>query len=128
MRLGELIKKYREEHGYSLRKFAEISGISNAYLSMLENGRYPSSDRPVVPTLTKLNQIASAMNMRVDDLIATIEDMPISIGNTPAAAALNSEDIIIAIAYHEADSVDREMVRRILKVNEKKDIEEDSAC
>ncbi len=128
MRLGELIKKYREEHGYSLRKFAEISGISNAYLSMLENGRYPSSDRPVVPTLTKLNQIASAMNMRVDDLIATIEDMPISIGNTPAASALNSEDIIIAIAYHEADSVDREMVRRILKVNEKRDIEEDSAC
>jgi transcriptional regulator with XRE-family HTH domain len=87
MKLGEIIRRYREDHGYSLRKFAEISGVSNSYLSMLETGRQPSSGRPVVPTLTKLNQIAAAMNMRVDDLIAVMDDTPVSLQDPPAPAA-----------------------------------------
>lgn len=42
MKIGEIIKKYRDEHGYSLREFSRISGVSNSYLSMLESGRLTS--------------------------------------------------------------------------------------
>ena len=78
MRLGEIIKRYREENGLSLRDFAKKSGVSNSYLSMLETGRQPQSGRPIVPTLTTLNKIASAVGMRIDDLIAAVDDMPVS--------------------------------------------------
>lgn len=77
MKIGEIIKKYRDEHGYSLREFSRISGVSNSYLSMLESGRHPRTGRPIVPTLTKINQIADAMGIGVDDLINVMDDTPV---------------------------------------------------
>lgn len=77
--LGKIIKQYREEHGLSLRDFAKISGVSNSYLSMLETGRQPSSGRPIVPTLTKINQIAAAMGVSPDDLVLSIS-LPAAVG------------------------------------------------
>lgn len=78
MKIGEIIKKYRKEHGLSLRDFSRISGVSNSYLSMLESGRSPRSDRPIVPTLTKLNQIAAAMGISVNELISDIGGVTVS--------------------------------------------------
>ena len=83
MKLGEILREYRKDHGLSLRDFAKISGVSNSYLSMLETGRQPSSGRPIVPTLTKLNQIAAAMNISLDDLIAAVDDTPVSFNEKP---------------------------------------------
>ena len=41
--LGEIIRQQRELAEYSLRQFAELSGISNPYLSQIERGlRAPS--------------------------------------------------------------------------------------
>ena len=56
---------------------ARISGVSNSYLSMLESGRHPRTGRPIVPTLTKINQIADAMGIGVDDLINVMDDTPV---------------------------------------------------
>lgn len=39
MTLGDVISKYRAEHGISMDKFAELSGISKAYISILERNR-----------------------------------------------------------------------------------------
>ena len=36
MTLGDLIKNYREETGMSMDEFAEKSGLSKGYISMLE--------------------------------------------------------------------------------------------
>lgn len=89
MKLGAVLKNYREENGLSLRDFAKKSGVSNSYLSMLETGRQPQSGRPIVPTLTTLNKLAAAMCMRVDDLIAIVDDMPVSIKEDTAPAAVS---------------------------------------
>lgn len=95
MKIGEILKTYREEHGYSLREFAKLSGVSNSYLSMLESGRHPRSGRPIVPTLTKLNQIAAAMGIGVDDLIANMDDTPVRFDDAPSfrLSALEKEII-----------------------------------
>lgn len=82
MTLGELIKQYRKDNGLSLRDLAQRARISNSYLSMLENGRKSSTKQPIVPTLTKLNQLADAMGLRVDDLVAMIDDIPIDLDNS----------------------------------------------
>ena len=124
MKLGEIIRRYREDHGYSLRKFAEISGVSNSYLSMLETGRQPSSGRPVVPTLTKLNQIAAAMNMRVDDLIAVMDDTPVSLQDpvAPAAAfSLSDLEKQIVIRFRSLPDGEKNMLLRSLGLEEKRE-------
>lgn len=37
MRIGQMIKNYRAEHGLSMRAFANLSGISPSYVSKLES-------------------------------------------------------------------------------------------
>jgi transcriptional regulator with XRE-family HTH domain len=36
MKLGEIIKNYRTENDISMREFAKMADMSNAYVSMLE--------------------------------------------------------------------------------------------
>lgn len=122
MRLGDILKQYREDHGLSLREFSKISGVSNSYLSMIETGRQPSSGRPVVPTLTKLNQIAAAMNMRVDDLVAAVDDMPVAINDpvAPAAAfSLSDLEKQIIVRFRLLPDGEKNMLLRSLGLSEK---------
>lgn len=80
MTLGELVKKYRTEHGLSLRDFSRISGVSNGYISMLEKNEHPKTKKPIVPSIEKMKCIASAMGMTLDTLLEIIdEDQPVSI-------------------------------------------------
>lgn len=68
--LGEIISNYRREHNLSQRQFAEIcGGITNGYISMLENNRNPSTDKPIVPSLDKLKAIARGMNVSLQRLL-----------------------------------------------------------
>jgi transcriptional regulator with XRE-family HTH domain len=59
--LGEIIRQQRELAELSMRQFAEIAGISNPYLSQIENGlRAPSQQ--------VLESIASALKVSSDAL------------------------------------------------------------
>ena len=51
LNLGQLISELRKEKGYSQRKFAQISGISNATISRIENG---ATTNPDIETLNLL--------------------------------------------------------------------------
>lgn len=124
MKLGEILREYRKDHGLSLRDFAKISGVSNSYLSMLETGRQPSSGRPIVPTLTKLNQIAAAMNISLDDLIAAVDDTPVSFNEKPLPAAVGLslsplEEQIIR-RFRVLPDGERNMLLRSLGLEEKR--------
>ena len=41
MTLGELIKEYRSKNNLSMDAFADKSGISKAYISLLEKNKHP---------------------------------------------------------------------------------------
>ena len=41
MTLGDIIKDYRKSHNMSMDLFAEKSGISKAYISLLEKNKHP---------------------------------------------------------------------------------------
>ena len=77
MKLGEYIKEYRQTKSISQRQFANICGVSNGYISMLEEGKNPRTGEPLIPSLPTLKKISSAMNISLHDLIASVEDMPI---------------------------------------------------
>lgn len=117
MKLGDIIKKYREDHGLSLRAFSDLSGVSNSYLSMLESGKHPRSGRPIVPTLTKLNQLADAMGLRIDDLIQEMDDMPVKIDGDFSLSPLEKQ---IIMRFRLLPDGERNMILRSLGLEEEK--------
>ena len=77
MKLGDLIRSYRESHDMSQRQFALRCDLSNGYISILEKGINPNTHRPVVPTIPQLKKLADGMGMTLSELFEKVEDMPI---------------------------------------------------
>ena len=81
MTLGELIKDYREKNRMSQRKFALRCGVSNGYISMLEDGKNPKTGKPLVPKLDKVMLIADGLGYTLSDLLHIIDDMEIDVSS-----------------------------------------------
>lgn len=73
MTLGEIIKNYRSEHNWSMDDFARFSGLSKAYISILERDFNPSTKKPAVPSLETIKSVAQAMCVDFNDLIARLD-------------------------------------------------------
>jgi len=80
MKLGDLIKEYRESHDLSQRQFANQCDLSNGYISILERGVNPNTGKPVTPTLPQFKKLADGMRMTLSELFERVDDMPIEIG------------------------------------------------
>jgi len=75
--LGELIKEYRTENGMSMDQFAQRSGLSKAYVSVLERNYNPVNGKPVVPSLETIKAVSLAIGKDFNDVIALLD------GNQP---------------------------------------------
>ncbi|MEO1010210.1 MAG: XRE family transcriptional regulator [Bacteroidota bacterium] len=64
-RIGPKIREMRKKQGIKLGDLAEASGMSNALLSKIENGR-------VVPTLTKLLDVMQVLSVTPEDFFKEI--------------------------------------------------------
>ncbi|PID55315.1 MAG: transcriptional regulator [Micrococcales bacterium] len=64
--LGEIIRRQRELAEVPMRQLAAMTGISNPYLSQIENGLREPSNRV-------LTALAEALQVSVDDLRAATE-------------------------------------------------------
>ena len=74
MLLGEIIKKYREEHQMSLQDFADLIGTSRSYIHMLEKNINPSTNKPISPSIETLKSLANAMNMDLELLLKQLNN------------------------------------------------------
>lgn len=80
MILGDLIKNYRREHGFSMEQFAKLSGLSKAYISILERNVNPVNGKPVIPSLETIKAVAQAINMDFNEVIAMLDgNQPVSL-------------------------------------------------
>ena len=80
MTLGEIIKQYRQEHSLSQDAIAEASGLSKAYISILERNRNPKTGEPPVASLKSIKAIAKALNSDFDTIFSQLDpDLKISI-------------------------------------------------
>lgn len=80
MKLGDLIREYRDSHGLSQRQFANQCDLSNGYISILEKGMNPSTGKPVIPTIPQLKKLADGMAMTLSELFEQVDDMPVDLG------------------------------------------------
>ena len=101
MKLGDLIARYRSDHSMSQRQFANICGLSNGYVSMLEKGKNPATNKPVTPTIPQLKKIAGGMGMTLMDLLDQVDDMPIDISELEVPAQLSVFENSIASTLDE---------------------------
>lgn len=73
MTLGEIINSYRTEHRISMDMFAERSGMSKAYVSLLEKNKHPKTGKPIMPSIKVIKQCAEAMHMDFNELFEMID-------------------------------------------------------
>lgn len=73
MSLGDFIKKYREEHELSCRKFAALVGLSPQYVILIENGRN-NDGKPLSPTMSTYSKIAKGLGMSEMELLSMVDD------------------------------------------------------
>jgi transcriptional regulator with XRE-family HTH domain len=66
MKLGERLKSFRKNAGYTLAQLKDLSGLSVSYLSDLERGR-------TNPSVKTLNTLASIYKISVSSLTEGIE-------------------------------------------------------
>ena len=115
MRLGDFIKKYREQHDLSQRQFALSCGLSNGYISMLERGINPSTDKPVTPNLQQLKKLADGMGTTMMELLESVDDMPIDIA-TEAMSLSGQKMSAPNVEGGHAEPIDIELATLILQL------------
>jgi transcriptional regulator with XRE-family HTH domain len=64
MTLGQLLKQYRNIGGYTLRQVEDATGVSNAYLSQLENDKIKN------PSANVLYKLAQMYSVELESLLA----------------------------------------------------------
>lgn len=83
-KFGTFIRDRRTAKGYSLRRFAELVGVSPTYLSHVEQGKVDSP-----PTADRIQKMAELLGESADELIAMAgrvpEDLPKIIQSQPEA-------------------------------------------
>lgn len=73
MKLGEFITQYREEHGLSIRAFADLTGISVQQISNIEKG-IGNNGKPMTSTMKTYKKIAEAIGMSETDFLNMLND------------------------------------------------------
>ena len=91
MKLSVIVSEYRQRLQISQREFARRCGLSNSYISFIENEANPRTGRPMVPTLEQYQKIAAGMDMTVHQLFALLdEDAPVDL--RPSAPVPSSDE------------------------------------
>ena len=73
MTLGEVIKKYRTDHDMSMDDFASKSGISKAYISILEKNRHPKTGKEIAPSIDSIRKAADGMGIDFNSLFNMLD-------------------------------------------------------
>lgn len=80
MTLGDMIKNYRAEHRLSQDAIASRTGLSKAYISILERNINPSTGRPPEPTIKTIGLVAKAIGSDFDSVVSNLDpDIVISL-------------------------------------------------
>jgi len=79
MELGELIRSYREENGYSQRDFAKLCGLSNATVSYIERNENPATGKPLKLTFDTYYKIARVLQIDIGEMLKRLDNAYITI-------------------------------------------------
>lgn len=92
MTLGDIIREYREEHSMSMGAFSVKSGISKAYISLLEKNKHPKTGKAIAPSIDVIKQAAIGMGMDFNELFSMIDSDVRIVSDDPDDVQKNAPD------------------------------------
>lgn len=117
MTLGEIIKEYRADHNLSMDAFSEKSGISKAYISLLERNKHPKTGKPIAPSIQSIKQAADGMGMDFNTLFGKIDgNVDVSISSHKKSRKNNITTI--SVYGRVAAGIPLEMIEDIIDTEE----------
>lgn len=115
MTLGDIIKNYRRKHKLSMDAFSSKSGISKAYISLLEKNKHPKTGKAIAPSIQCIKQAADGMNIDFNILFGMI-DGDVTIEEN--ANIRPSKGIIINVLGRVAAGIPLEAIEEIVDTEE----------
>ena len=101
MDLGDFVHEYRKEHRISMDILADRCGLSKSYISFLEAGKNPATDKPMDPTFSTLKKLAKGMDIPLDELISC---------NSIQSLELNSDETRLISNYRKLSKRHQETI------------------
>lgn len=109
MKIEDITKHYREEHGLSQRQFAAQCGLSAPYIWYLEQGIHPQTGKRIQPSLPSLNKIARGMGITFDELMSQCDNMLVSLNDSD-----DLKDVFTAM-FSQLTDAQKEAVIAVMK-------------
>ena len=98
---GQLLREKRIEKGFSLRKFAQLVGVSPTYLSQVEQGNVDP------PTADRVNRMAELLGENPDEWIALAGRVPEDLPEIIQKQSIAVPDLLRAVRGLTADQLRR---------------------
>lgn len=105
MKLSEIIYNYRQQTQESLDVLAKRSGLSKAYISILEKDKKSSSGKSIKPTLDSLAKLAKGMHMSLDSLVYLIDGQHRNLPDKNATNNRKNNSVIEEDLYYYLDDL-----------------------
>ncbi len=120
MTLGEIIKDYRIKNNLSMDAFSIQSGLSKAYISLLEKNRHPKTGKPISPSIQCIKQVSEAMGIEFDILFSKIDGNVLlkKEENVPYINSSSSSGVVINVLGHVAAGIPIEAITDIIDTEE----------
>lgn len=121
--LGNVINEYRRTHSMSMDVFAERSGLSKSYISMLEKNR-DGRGNPIAPSLETISKVAKGMGCSFDAVFNQLDPAQRITINTkdsyeasPAdSLVLSDEETRIILRYRQMNDSEKNLVCTMMQV------------
>lgn len=117
MNMGDRIKEVRKLRGLTQEELAQKLGLKDSAIAKYESGRVENIKRSVISEMARVLECSPVYLLCLDE---DSDSLPIN--KTSVFDVSNIEKEIIK-AYRQADNIDKEMVLRILKIEQKGDVE-----
>ena len=78
MKLSDIVKQYREEHGLSQREFAKHCDLSNSLIANVER-ELNTAGKPFTPSFETIQKIANGMGLSASDILHQMDNVEIYI-------------------------------------------------
>lgn len=117
MTLGDIIKDYRKSHDLSMDAFSEKSGISKAYISLLEKNKHPKTGKPIAPSIQSIKQAADGMNIDFNILFNMI-DGDVSLKSTSKSNTKKKNGVTIDVLGRVAAGIPIDAIEEIIDTEE----------
>ena len=114
MNIGDYVKQYRINHSLSMEAFGKLCGLSRAYISILEKGINPTTNKSFVPTIETLNKIAIGTNNTLDNLLKLLDEAQPVIINSISFDNLNTNEQTLIKKYRQLDADGKQRIENQL--------------